>query len=186
MMFNFPGKEVKPKFYGLVAEFLDDQQLVKAGRAAREFGYTKLDAFSPFPVHGIDEALGIPRSKLGWIVAVAAAIGCGSAVLLIWYTGAVSYPLVVGGKPLFAFPPSIPIMFELTILLSAFATVLGMFHLNRLPTYYHPIFNFSKCERVTDDSFLLAIEATDPLFDPDQSALLMKSMGATMTELVEA
>jgi hypothetical protein len=185
-MIDTADKEIKPKFYGLVAEFTDDRDLVKAGRAAREFGSTHLDAFSPFPVHGIDEAIGIPRSKLGWFVTVAAIAGCLSAVLLIWWTGAIDYPVSVGGKPLFAFPPSIPIMFELTILFSAFATVLGMFHLNRLPTYYRPIFNFSRYERVTDDHFLLAIEASDPLFDPDQSAMLMKSLGATMTELVEA
>lgn len=179
-------KEIKPKFYGLVAEFDDDQDLVRAGRAAREFGYTKLDAYSPFPVHGIDDAIGIPRSKLGWIVTVFAAIGLASAVFLIWWTGAIDYPIPVGGKPLFAFEPSVPIMFELTVLFSAFATVIGMFALNNLPQYYHAIFNYSNVEKVTDDAFLLAIEATDPLFDPDQSAKLMASMGAKRTELVEA
>jgi hypothetical protein len=180
------SSEIKPRFYGLVAEFTDDRDLVKAGRAAREFGYTKLDAYTPFPVHGIDDALGIPRSKLGWIVTVAAAAGCASAVLLIWWTGAIDYPLSVGGKPLFAFEPSVPIMFELTILFSAFATVIGIFALNKLPQYYHPIFNFSCYEKATDDRFLLAIEADDPLFDPDESAQLMQSLGAHTTELVEA
>lgn len=180
------SKEITPKFYGLVAEFADDRDLVKAGRAAREFGYTKLDAYSPFPVHGIDEAIGVPRSILGWIVAPIGLLGTISAVLLIWWTGAVDYPLTIGGKPLFAFEPSVPIMFELTVLFSAFAAVLGIFGLNKLPQYYHPIFNYSRIEHVSDDRFLLAIEATDPLFDPDQSAELMKKLGATTTELVEA
>lgn len=184
-MFGRP-KEIKPKFYGLVAEFDDDQQLVKAGRAAREFGYSHLDAYTPFPVHGIDDAIGIPRSKLGWIVAVGGILGVSTAVGLVWYTGAISYPLVIGGKPLFAVEFAVPPMFELTVLFSAFAAVFGMFALNKLPQYYHPVFNFSNYEKVTDDAFLLAIEASDPLFDPDESAKLMQSMGAKKTELVEA
>lgn len=179
-------KEVAPRFYGVVAEFDDDRKLVAAARAAREFGYTRMDAFSPFPVHGIDDAIGIPRSPLGFIVACFGALGLLSATLLIWWTGAVDYPLVIGGKPLFSVQFSVPIMFELTVLFSAFAAVLGMFHLNRLPTYYHPVFNYSRFEGATDDKFLLAIEATDPVFDPDESARLMKQLGATTTELVEA
>lgn len=180
------SKEVKPKFYGLVAEFDDDQQLVKAGRAAREFGYTKMDAYTPFPVHGIDDAIGIPRSPLGWIVAAGGTLGLATAVLLVWYTGVIAYPLVIGGKPLFAVEFAVPPMFELTVLLASFAAVIGMFALNGLPRYYHPIFNYSNYERVTDDTFLLAIEASDPLFDPDESAKLMASVGAKKTELVEA
>src|SRR5438309_84619 len=129
------SKEVKPKFYGLVASFDDDQQLVRAGRAAREFGYSKMDAFTPFPVHGIDEAIGIPRSPLGYIVATGGFLGLCSAVALIYYTGVISYPLVIGGKPLFSVEFSVPPMFELTVLFSAFAAVLGMLALNKLPQY---------------------------------------------------
>ena len=180
------AKDIKPKFYGLVAEFADERELVKAGRAAREFGYTKLDAYSPFPVHGIDDAIGVPRSKLGWIVACGGTLGLASAVLLVWYTGAIDYPLVIGGKPLFAVEFAVPPMFELTVLFSAFSAVLGMFALNKIPQYYHPIFNYSNFEKVTDDGFLLAIESDDPLFDPDESAKLMASVGAIKTELVEA
>jgi hypothetical protein len=169
-----------------VAEFDDDRKLVAAARAAREFGFTHMDAFTPFPVHGIDEAIGIPRSPLGKIVAVAGGLGTLSAVFLIWWTGAIDYPLVVGGKPLFAVVPSVPIMFELTILFSAFAAVIGMFALNKLPQYYHPVFNFSRYAGATDDKFLLAIEASDPVFSPDQTAELLKKWGATAAELVEA
>lgn len=178
--------EVKPKFYGTVAEFDDDRKLVAAARAAREFGYTRMDAFTPFPVHGIDEAIGIPRSPLGYIVATFGFLGLMSAVFLIWWTGAIDYPLVVGGKPLFHVVPSVPIMFELTILFSAFSAVIGMFALNKLPQYYHPVFNFSKYEGATDDKFLLAIEAADPVFDPDETAVLLQKWGALTTELVEA
>lgn len=180
------NSDLTPKFYGTVAEFDDDRKLVAAAQAAREFGYTRMDAFTPFPVHGIDEAIGIPRSPLGKIVACVGAVGTLSAVLLIWWTGAIDYPIVIGGKPLFHLVPSIPIMFELTILFSAFTAVLGMFALNKLPQFYHPVFNFSRYERATDDRFLLAVEATDPLFNPDETALLLRKWGATTTELVEA
>ena len=178
--------EQKPKFYGTVAEFDDDRKLVAAARAAREFGFTRMDAYTPFPVHGIDEAIGIPRSPLGKIVACFGTFGLLSAIFLIWWTGAIDYPLVIGGKPLFSFVFSIPIMFELTVLFSAFATVIGMFALNKLPQYYHPVFNFSKYEGATNDRFLLAIEAADPAFNPEQAAVLMKQWGALTTELVEA
>jgi hypothetical protein len=178
--------EVTPKFYGTVAEFDDDRKLVAAARAAREFGYTHMDAFTPFPVHGIDEAIGIPRSPLGYIVAAFGFVGLMAGLFMIWWTGAIDYPLVVGGKPLFHLVPSIPIMFELTILLSAFAAVIGMFALNKLPQFYHPVFNFSKYEGATDDKFLLAIEATDPVFNPDEAAVLLQKWGAITTELVEA
>jgi hypothetical protein len=137
-------------------------------------------------VFGIDEAIGIPRSPLGKIVAFFGALGLLSAIFLIWWTGAIDYPLVIGGKPLFSFVFSIPIMFELTVLFSAFAAVIGMFALNKLPQYYHPVFNFSKYQGATNDKFLLAIEASDPAFNPDQAAVLLKQWGALTTELVEA
>jgi hypothetical protein len=174
------------EFHGLVAEFADDRDLLVAAREARRFGYTKLDAYSPFPVHGIDDALGSGRSKLGWIVLPIGLAGTLSAILLQWWTGAVSYPLVIGGKPLFSMEFATPVTFELTILFSAFAAVLGMFALNGLPRFYHPVFNYSRYSGATDDRFLLVIEADDPVFDPDEGEELMKTLGAVKTELVEA
>ena len=174
------------KFHGLVAEFTDDHELVFAAREARRFGYTKIEAYSPFPVHGIDDALGVPRSRLGWIVLGAGLTGAMSAILLQWWTGAVSYPLVIGGKPLFSMEFATPVTFELTVLFGAFAAVFGMLALNGLPRFYHPVFNYSNAGKMTDDRFLLVIEADDPCFDPKESADLMKSLGATHSELVEA
>jgi hypothetical protein len=174
------------EFHGLVAEFADDRHLLTAAHEARRFGYTKLDAYSPFPVHGIDDALGTGRSKLGWIVLPIGIAGTLSAILLQWWTGAVSYPLVIGGKPLFSMEFATPVTFELTILFSAFAAVLGMFALNGLPRFYHPVFNYSRYAGATDDRFLLVIEASDPVFDPDEGEELMKTLGAVNTELVEA
>ncbi len=174
------------EFHGLVAEFADDRDLLIAAREARRFGYTKMDAYSPFPVHGIDDALGVGRSKLGWIVLPIGLAGTASAILLQWWTGAVSYPLVIGGKPLFSMEFATPVTFELTVLFSAFAAVLGMFALNRLPQFYHPVFNYSRYPGATDDRFLLLIEASDPVFEPREGEELMKTLGAVRTELVEA
>ena len=172
-------------FHGLVAEFVNERELLLAAREARRFGYTKMEAYSPFPVHGIDDALGVPRSKLGWIVLGIGLAGTASAILLQWWTGSVSYPLVIGGKPLFSLEFGMPVTFELTILFSAFAAVLGMFALNGLPKLYHPVFNYSNFGAATDDRFLLVVEANDPVFEPREAADLMKTLGAVRTELVE-
>ena len=173
------------KVYGVIGEFDDPDQLVHAGRKIREMGYQKLDAMSPFPVHGIDEAIGIPYSKLGWIVICFGLSGTATAELLIWYCGVISYPLVIGGKPLFDFTFTIPIAFELTILFSAFASLIGMLAMNGLPRLYHPALNYKNSHRATDDRFLLVIEADDPKFDPQKSAEHLRSVGAAEVEVVE-
>ena len=173
------------KVYAVMGEFSDPHELVHAGRKIREMGYTKLDAMSPFPVHGIDEAIGIPYSKLGWMVICIGLCGTATAELLIWWCGAINYPLVIGGKPLFDFTFTIPIAFELTVLFSAFAAFLGMWGLNGLPKFYHPSLNYKNAHRATDDRFLLVIEADDPIFDPQMSAEHLRSVGAEEVEVVE-
>lgn len=174
------------KLYGVVGEFGDGPELVEAARAVREAGYTKMDACTPFPVHGIDEAMAIPRSKLGYMVFAIGICGTISALLLIWWTGAVDYPLVIGGKPFFAVEFSVPVTFELTVLFSAFAAVLGMFALNGLPRLHHPVMHYRDFHRATDDGFLLIIEAQDPQFDAERSTALLKSLGASNVEVVGA
>src|SRR5580700_7938584 len=166
------------KVYAVMGEFSDPHELVHAGRKIREMGYTKLDAMTPFPVHGIDEAIGIPYSKLGWIVICIGLCGTLTAELLIWWCGAINYPLVIGGKPLFDFTFSIPITFELTILCSAFASLIGMLALNGLPRLYHPSLNYRNAHRATDDKFLLVIEADDPKFHAQETVEHMRSVGA--------
>ncbi len=172
------------KMYGAVAEFETPEALLSAIRHAREQGYQKLDAFTPFPVHGIDEALGERRSKLGYVVLVGGLAGCAAAFLLIWWTGAVSYPLVIAGKPLFAFEFSIPIMFELTVLFAAFAAVFGMLAFNGLPKLYHPVFQHSRFTNATNDKFLLAIEADGDEFDGDRAARLLTAVGGKHAEVL--
>lgn len=171
--------------HGVAAEFESPEALLAAAKAARAEGYTKMDAYTPFPVHGLDRALGLSRSKLGYLVFAAGLVGTISALALQWWTGAVDYPLVIGGKPLFAFEFSIPVTFEVTVLFASFAAVLGMLAVNGLPRLYHPIFRAEGFRRVTDDGFLLVIESRDPKFDPRGCADLLRSLGASRTELVE-
>jgi len=152
------------QLHGVLADYASPDQLLTAIREVRKRGYTKFEAYTPFPIHGIDEAMGARRSKLGWIVLCGGLIGGTIAMLLQWWTGAVAYPLTIGGKPLFAVEPSIPIAFELTVLLASFGAVFGMFALNGLPQFYHPVFNYKKWKGATDDRFLLVIEATDRKF----------------------
>ena len=192
------GINPEPGVYGAVAEFHDGPELVEAGRKVREAGYTKLDALSPFPVHGIDDAIGVPRSLLGYLVICIAFCGTATATGLMWYTGAYqghipgcdlvglcSYPQVIGGKPLFDVTFGLPIMFELSVLFAAFASVLGMFALNGLPQMYHPTGNYSRIAGATDDKFLLVVEATDPKFRAKETVDLLKSLGAEHVEIVE-
>src|ERR1700722_11565729 len=173
------------KIYAVMGEFSDPHDLVHAGRKVREMGYTKLDAMSPFPVHGIDDAIGVPASKLGWMVVWFSAAGAATALLLIWYVGAIDYRLVIGGKPFFDFSYTIPIAFELTVLFSAFATFLGMWAFNGLPRLYHPSFNYSQAHRASDDLFLLVVESDDPKFDAQRTVEHLRSVGAGDVEVVE-
>src|SRR5258708_4137349 len=157
------------KVYGVMGAFEDPDELVDAGRRVREMGYTKLDAMSPFPVHGIDEAIGVPPSKLGWLVIWFSAMGAATALLLIWYVGAINYRLVIGGKPFFDFSYSIPVTFELTVLFSAFASFLGMWAINGLPRLYHPSMNYSQAHWESADFSLVGHEPEDPTFGAHRS-----------------
>ncbi|MGE5648186.1 MAG: DUF3341 domain-containing protein [Acidobacteriota bacterium] len=170
--------------YGAVGEFASPRQLLAAIQGAKERGYRKLDAFTPFAAHGIDEALDRRRSPLGYIVFAMGALGAAAALVLQWWTGAVDYPLVIAGKPLFALEFSLPIIFELTVLFAAFGAVLGMFALNGLPRLYHPIFKYSRYQGVTNDAFLLAIEADSKDFDAEQAADTLKSLGGKYVEVI--
>jgi hypothetical protein len=173
------------KVYGVIGAFSQPADLVSAGRQIREMGYTKLDAMTPFPVHGIDDAIGVPPSKLGWIVIWFSAMGAATALLLIWYVGAINYRLVIGGKPFFDFSYSIPVTFELTVLFSAFASFFGLWAINGLPRLYHPSMNYSQAHRASDDQFLLVIEADDPKFNALQCVEHLRRLGAANVEVVE-
>jgi hypothetical protein len=173
------------KIYAVMGEFAEPEELVKAGHAIRGMGYTKLDAMTPFPVHGIDEALGIPYSKIGWIVLGGALAGILTAQILIYYVGVIDYPLIIGGKPLFDFTYSIPPTFELAVLFSAITTFMCTWALSGLPRLYHPSMNYRDAHRASDDRFLLVVEANDPKFDAQKTAEDMRRVGAHDVEVVE-
>jgi hypothetical protein len=173
------------KVYAVMGEFAEPEDLVEAGRRIRAMGYTKIDAMTPFPVHGIDEAIGVPYSKIGWIAVCGALAGITTAQVLIYYVGKIDYPLIIGGKPLFDFTYSIPPTFELAVLFTAITTFLCTWGLSGLPRLYHPSMNYRNMYRSSDDRFLLIVEADDPKFDAQKTAQDMRSVGANDVEVVE-
>ena len=174
----------RDKTHAAVGSFDTPEELVEAGKKIYGMGYRKLDAMSPFPVHGIDDAIGIPRSKLGWIVVCFALLGLFTAQGLMYYVGVMNYPLVIGGKPLFDFTFSIPVTFELTVLFCGISTTIGIFAINGLPQLYHPTMKYKNFNRSSDDRFLLVVEADDPKFSADKTVADLKSLGASDVEVV--
>jgi hypothetical protein len=176
----------EPAVYGVVAEFTSAYDILHAAHEVRKAGFTRLDANTPFPVHGLDTALGHPGSKIPWIVLAGACFGGGGGLLLQWWTSAVDYPLRIAGKPFFSLPAFVPITFELGVLFSAFAAIGGMLLLNRLPQPYHPVFTHSRADRMTDDAFLLAVEADDPEFDVQKARQALSAAGGQNVEVLQA
>ncbi len=173
------------KTYGLLATFEGPADLLHAAEKFRDAGYTKFDCHSPYPIHGMDDAMGLKSSPLGIISAVGALCFGSGAVLLQWWCSTRGYALVLSGKELFSYQAFVPITFELCILGSAIFAVLGMFHLNRLPTFYHPLFNSKKFESFGDDGFLMSIESADKKFNMSQTKALLESSGGKNIEVIE-
>jgi hypothetical protein len=164
--------------YALVGEFDTPEQLMKAAEDARHTGFSQMDAYSPFPIHGLSEAIGFRDTKVPWTVFIFGLIGLLTGYTLQWYTSVIDYPMNVGGKPLNSIPAFIPVSYECTILFAAFSAAIGMFIYNKLPQPYHPIFNTRGFERASQDRFFLAVEVNDPKFDSKEVEKVMRRNGA--------
>jgi hypothetical protein len=166
----------RPPIYGLLAEFEHPGDLLAAVGAARTDGFTKLDAFTPFPVEGLAAALGFRRTSVPMVIFIGGLIGCLGGFFMQWFASVVHYPLNVGGRPFNSWPAFIPVTFELTVLFGALAAVLGMLGLNGLPMPYHPLFHVPSFALATKDRFFLCIEARDSRFDRERTRQFLEGL----------
>ncbi|HEU0033052.1 MAG TPA: quinol:electron acceptor oxidoreductase subunit ActD [Kofleriaceae bacterium] len=170
------------ELYGVLAEYDTPGELIEAARRVRDAGYTEFDCFSPFPVHGIDDAMGIKRTILPLFIFGGGFAGTLGGILLQWWCNAYNWPWNISGKPTWSIPANVPIAFETTILLAVFTSFFGMWIMNKLPQVWHPFFRLERFGRATDDAFLLGIEAKDERFDVERTTALLKEAGAIAVE----
>ena len=185
------------RVYGLMAEFDTVDGVTHAAEAVRDAGYRRFDVHSPFPIHGIDEAMGIKPTFLPWVTLLIGLSGTLAGTVLAIYTMGVypdipwlfemlkGYEYLISGKPGVSLPAYIPVIFETTILAAAIATVVGMYLLNKLPMLYHPLLAKRSFKRATDDRFFLVIESRDQKYDPDRTADFLRDQGALGVDVVE-
>ncbi len=171
-------KTTAPKLYGVMAQFDSPSTLVAAARETYAAGYRQVNGYSPFPIEELSEAIGFTRTSLPLIVLLGGIIGGVGGFLMQYWMEVIDYPINVGGKPFNSWPAFIPITFECTVLMAAFAAVLGMLALNKLPQPYHPVFNAPNFALATRDSFFLVIESKDPKFVHDEAMRFLKSLEA--------
>lgn len=173
-----PSEVPQTALYGLLAEFSSPEALVAAAQDSRAAGYRAMDAFSPFSIEGLADALEFRRTHLPLIFLIGGIIGGVSGFLLQYWVSVSAYPINVGGRPLASIPSFVPVTFEMTVLFAALAGVVGMFALDGLPRPYHPVFNAPSFARVTRNGFFLLVEASDPLFETSKTRQFLLNLGA--------
>ena len=174
------------KLYGLGAELPGAAALFHAAESMRDAGFKRWDVFSPFPIHGMDEAMGLGKSIVSFIVLACGLTGTATALLLEVGSAVYLYPLIVQGKPVnwTTIPAFFPVIFELTVLFSAFGAVFGMLAMNQLPLWHHPLFNWDRFNKATDDGFFLVVQASDPRFSEKDTVEFFKGLGAMNITMV--
>jgi hypothetical protein len=176
----------KQKQIGLLAEFENPHALLDAARKMNNEGFKDFDCHSPFPIHGMDDAMGLKRSPLGFIVFFFAAGALLAGITLEWWTSAVDYPIVISGKPFFSYQAYGPVAFALMVLTGAFASLIGMLILNKLPLFHHPLFSSTKFEKVMDDGFFVSLSAEDAKFELEKSKKFLEKIGGKNIEVIGA
>jgi len=171
-------KEHRSRIYGVLAEFDTPEQLVHAAEKVREAGYHRMDAYTPFPVEGLAQAMGLKRNHVPLITMLGGLAGGIGGFAFQYWAAAVTYPMNIGGRPLNSWPAFIPVTFELTVLGASLCAVFGMLALNRLPQPYHPVFNVRRFERASSDRFYLCIEARDPKFHMAETSRFLHGLHA--------
>lgn len=177
--------ETERELYGYLAEFTEPSDLLDAAAKVRDAGFENWDCHTPFPLHGLDDAMGVQGTRLPLLVLGGGLAGLTLAVLMQWWMNAVDYPFLISGKPLFGVPAAVPVMFELTVLLSALTTFFGMWILNGLPRHHHPLFGNDRFKRATADRFFISIEARDRRFHREKTREFLESLGPDAVEAVE-
>jgi hypothetical protein len=174
-----------PRLYGLLAEFRTVPEILHASEAMRDAGYKRWDAHTPFPVHGLNDAMGIRMTRLPLAVLACGLTGGSLAMLMQWWMNAHDYQYQISGKPLFSVPANIPVLFEVTVLLSAVGAFISMLAMNGLPQHHHPLLKTERFLRASQDRFFITVEATDPKFDLERLRAMLERLGSTHIEQVE-
>jgi hypothetical protein len=173
------------KTYAVIARFDGPAELLEAGAKVRDAGYKKFDCHSPFPIHGMDEAMGLKESKVGYIAGICGTLGGIGGLALQWWTSTIAYPVVISGKPYFSYQAYVPVTFGATVLFAALGAVFGMLITNRLPRFWDGLFYSDKfCQGVNNDGFFVSIEASDKKFDADKSRTFLESIGGKQVEVI--
>ena len=173
------------KIYVLMAEFNTPGDLLRASEKLRAEGYQKWEAFTPFPIHGLDKIMGYRNSLVGWVALAGGAFMFINVVFLIWFTNAFDYPLIVGGKPMFSVPMTFVPAYIMMIMGGALGALVGMFGLNQLPRLHHPLLFKKRFESVSRDKFIIVIGANDKKFCATETRNLLASIGGANIEIVE-